>query len=117
MIKKLFLSLSIIISGTILFAQSISGRYILVKESDGQSPKSGATISINFNANGSFDLKAAMPGTTVTDKGTYKISGDNISISFNEMEQGKQNGPYSLDGGTLILPFKMLKNVKGSSTW
>lgn len=99
------------------FAQTLSGKYTLVKESDGQSPKSGASITLNFNANGSFTLTAKMPGTTVTDKGTYKISGSTINISFNEMEQGKQSGPYSLEEGTLILPFKMLKNVKGSSTW
>jgi tetratricopeptide (TPR) repeat protein len=117
MMKRIIFSLSIIVASCNLFAQSLSGKYILVKESDGQSPKTGATISINFNSNGNFDFKAVMPGTTVTDKGTYKITGSNISISFNEMEQGKQNGPYSLEGGTLILPFKMLKNVKGSSTW
>ncbi len=118
MMKKIYFLLCIaVFSNYSLIAQSISGKYTLVKESDGQTPKNGATISIQFNSNGSFDFKAVMPGTEVTDKGNYKISGDNINISFNEMEQGKQSGTYSLEGGTLILPFKMLKNVKGSSTW
>lgn len=100
-----------------LTAQSLSGKYTLTKESDGQQPKSGAIISITFNPNGSFSFKATMPGTVVTDKGTYKIIGNNITVSFVEMEQGKQTGPYSLEDGMLTLPFKMLKNVKGSSTW
>ena len=112
----LLLSLLIAVSCT-LYSQTLNGKYILVKESDGQQPRSGAVISISFNSNGTFSLKAVMPGTTVTDKGTYKITGNNITISFNEMEQGKQSGPYSLEEGTLILPFKILKNVKGSSTW
>lgn len=116
--KKLAFLLTItFIINTSLFAQSLSGKYILVKESDGQQPKNGAIISIAFNANGSFSFKATMPGTVVTDQGTYKINGTNITVSFAEMEQGKQTGPYSLEEGTLILPFKMLKNVKGSSTW
>ncbi len=116
--KKIFLFLSIsFVLNHNLAAQSLSGKYILIKESDGQQPKSGAIISISFNPNGTFSFKATMPGTVVTDKGSYKINGTNISVSFTEMEQGKQTGPYSLAEGTLILPIKMLKNVKGSSTW
>ncbi len=109
--------LLLLITSCNLFAQTLSGKYLLVKESDGQEPKSGAAISINFNSNGTFNLLAKMPGAEITDKGTYKINGTNITISFSEMEQGKQSGPYSLEEGTLLLPFKMLKNVKGSSTW
>lgn len=115
--KKLLALLLLLFPLTVLLAQTLSGKYILVKESDGQVPKTGAVISITFIANGSFSFTAKMPGTTVTDKGSYKISGSNIEISFKEMEQGKQSGAYSLEDGTLILPFKMLKNVKGNSTW
>ncbi len=116
--KRTILLLSLLIAVTCtLYSQTLNGKYILVKESDGQQPRSGAVISISFNSNGTFSLKAVMPGTTVTDNGTYKITGNNISISFNEMEQGKQSGPYSMEEGTLMLPFKILKNVKGSSTW
>jgi hypothetical protein len=50
MMKKIFFSLSMLFIGYALFAQTISGKYILVKESDGQIPKSGATISIHFNS-------------------------------------------------------------------
>ncbi len=115
--KKILLLSLLFFSGFGLFAQTLSGKYLLVKESDGKTPKTGAVISISFNSNGTFNLKAAMQGNVVTDKGSYKISSNNITISFSEMEQGKQTGPYSLEGGTLILPFKMLDNVKGSSTW
>lgn len=115
--KNIFILSCLLFITSILTAQNLSGKYTLIKESDGQQPKNGASILLNFSTNGTFALTAKMPGTTVTDKGTYKISGSNIHISFNEMEQGKQSGTYSLEEGTLILPFKILKNVKGSSTW
>ncbi len=111
--KLLLLTLLVSVS---LTAQNISGKYILVKDSDGKTPRGGAEISITFSP-GKFSLKAAMPGQTVTDIGTWKITGSTMTISFKEMEQGTKTGPYSLNNGTLTLPFMMLSNGKGSSTW
>jgi len=117
--RKTFISffISILITQILCAQTNLSGKYIFTKDGDGQMAKSNAVISMSFNTNGTFSLKAVMPGNTVTDNGTYKISGDNITISFKEMEQGKQSGAYSLTEGTLILPFQMLKNKQGSSTW
>lgn len=112
-VKLLLLTLLVSVS---LFAQNINGKYILVKDSDGKTPRGGAEISITFSP-GKFSLKAAMPGQTVTDNGTWKITGSNMTISFKEMEQGTKTGPYSLNNSTLTLPFMMLSNGKGSSTW
>ncbi len=100
-----------------LSAQTLQGKYILIKDDNGGTAKTGAEISLSFSANGTFKLKAIMPGQTLDDNGTYKISGSTITIVFKEMEQGKQSGPYSLSNGTLLLPFRMLNTVKGSSTW
>jgi tetratricopeptide (TPR) repeat protein len=111
--KLLLLTLLVSVS---LLAQNISGKYILVKDSDGKTPKGGAEISITFSP-GKFSLKAAMPGQTVTDNGTWKVTGSTMTISFKEMEQGTKTGSYSLSNGTLTLPFMMLTNGKGSSTW
>ena len=97
-------------------AQSPAGKYILVKDSDGKSPKGGAEISMTFTP-GKFSLKAAMPGQTVTDNGTWKITGSTMTIAFKEMEQGTKTGAWSLANGTLTLPFMMLSNGKGSSVW
>lgn len=97
-------------------AQTLSGKYILVSDDNGGTPKSGAEISLTFKP-GTFSLKAVMPGQTLTDKGTWKITGSNITISFAEMEQGKKTGPWSLSNGTLTLPFRMLNNTNGTSRW
>lgn len=97
-------------------AQSPTGKYILVKDSDGKTPRGGAEISMTFTP-GKFSLKAAMPGQTVTDNGTWKITGSTMTITFKEMEQGTKTGAWSLANSTLTLPFMMLSNGKGSSVW
>jgi hypothetical protein len=113
---KTVLIVALLFAGLVTDAQTLQGKYTLVKDSDGKSPKNQAVISLTF-APGTFKLKAAMPGQTVEDNGTYKITGNNITIIFKEMEQGKQTGPFTNVDGTLTLPFKMLSNEKGSSTW
>lgn len=114
--KSLFSLLLLLSSGFLLNAQSLTGKYILVKDSDGKTPKGGAEISMTFTP-GKFSLKAAMPGQTVTDNGTWKITGSTMTIAFKEMEQGTKTGAWSLSNGTLTLPFMMLSNGKGSSEW
>jgi tetratricopeptide (TPR) repeat protein len=99
------------------YAQNLDGKFIMVKDSDGKLPKKDAVISLQFKPEGTFTFKAVMPGTTIDDKGTYKINGNNITITFNEMEQGKNTGNYFLEDGTLKLPFKMLDTEKGNSIW
>jgi len=98
-------------------AQSLAGTYRLVQDSTGKQPRDGATIDIAFKPGGTFTLKAAMPGQTVDDSGTYRVSGQTLTIDFKDMEQGHQSGPYSISGGTLTLPFKMLGSGAGSSNW
>ncbi len=114
--KSLLSLLLLIVISTFSQAQSPNGKYILVKDSDGKSPRGGAEISMTFTP-GKFSLKAAMPGQTVTDNGTWKITGSTMTIAFKEMEQGTKTGAWSLANGTLTLPFMMLSNGKGSSTW
>lgn len=97
-------------------AQGIEGKYKLIKESNGKSPKSEAEIIMTF-ASSTFKIKATQPGQMVEDIGTYKKTGNNITITFKEMEQGRQTGAFTLDNGTLTLPFKMLSDGKGSSIW
>ncbi len=110
------LIVSILLFPSILNAQSIEGKYKLIKESDGQVPKSQAEITLTFT-NAGFSFKAIQPGQTVDDKGSYKITGNNIVLTFKEMSQGRQSGTYTLVNGILTLPFKMMSDGKGSSTW
>ncbi|MDR1727432.1 MAG: hypothetical protein LBT74_05835 [Acidobacteriota bacterium] len=95
---------------------ALQGRYRFVKDSDGRVPNAKATITIDF-ASGRFNLLAEMPGTTVTDDGTYSVNGGQMTIKFNEMEQGERTGAWSLSGGKLTLPFQMLDADEGSSEW
>jgi hypothetical protein len=102
--------------GTV-WAQGLSGSYRLVKDSDGTTPRPGATVDLTFSPNGAFTLRAVQPGETVEDKGRYSVRGSTITMDFEEMEQGHQSGPYSLAGGTLTLPFKMFSGGTGTSQW
>ena len=93
-----------------------NGTWRLFKDSDGRTPRSGAVIELTLN-NGSFTLKATQPDETVTDTGTYKLSGRNVTFEFREMEQGRKTGWFSATADTLVLPFMMMSNAKGTSTW
>jgi tetratricopeptide (TPR) repeat protein len=97
-------------------SQSIKGKYRFVADSDGKEASAKSIITLQFLDN-TFKLKAEQPGNIVTDEGTYQISGSKITISFKTMEQGKKTGNFSFQNGTLTLPFKMLNNIAGSSTW
>lgn len=93
-----------------------NGTWRLFKDSDGRAPRGGAVIELTLT-NGSFALKATQPGETVTDTGTYRVSGRNVTFEFREMEQGRKTGWFSVSADTLVLPFMMMSNGKGTSTW
>lgn len=99
-------------------AQEIAGTWVLVRDSDGQTPKKGATVTITFRGGttGALAMSAVQPGETVTDAGRYTIAGTRITIAFDEMEWGARSKPYTLDGCTLTLPFKAFGG-SGTSTW
>lgn len=92
------------------------GTWRLFKDSDGKAPRTGSTIELTLN-HGSFSLKAVQEGGTVTDTGTYQLSGRNVTFAFKEMEQGTKTGPWAASSDSLVLPFLMLSNGKGVSTW
>lgn len=102
--------------GTFAWSAGIEGTYRMLKDSNGGSPKAGAVVELAF-AKSTFTLKAVQPGETVEDKGTYRLIGNTITITFEEMEQGRQTGPYALKDGVLTLPFMMFSNKRGTSTW
>ena len=65
--------------------QGILGTYSLVKDSDGQVPKQQARVEITFRAGGLLSMKAAQPGETVTDAGTYFVRANLITLHFGEL--------------------------------
>ncbi len=93
-----------------------AGTWRLFKDSDGKVPRSGAVIELTLKA-GKLSLTATQPGETVTDQGKYTISGKTITLQFTELDKGRQSGPFTVSSDTLVLPFKMLSDEKGSSTW
>jgi tetratricopeptide (TPR) repeat protein len=99
-----------------LMAQPVKGKYRFVQDSDGKQANAKAIITIEFLSS-TFNFIAEQPGNIVTDEGTYTISGNKLSIKFKEMEQGQKTGTFSLQNGMLTLPFKMISNTAGSSSW
>jgi cytochrome c-type biogenesis protein CcmH/NrfG len=93
-----------------------TGTWRLFKDSDGKGPKSGAVIELTFGK-GSFHVKAVQSGETVEDDGTFEVAGRTLRMEFRSLSQGKVSGPYSLSADTIVLPFKMLSDGSGSSTW
>lgn len=113
---RTFLVSMVVFVGSFAWSSGIQGTYRLLKDSNGTMPKKGAVVELSFAAK-TFTFKAVQPGETVEDKGTYRLIGNHITISFEEMVQGRQSGPYSLKDGVLTLPFMMIGEGKGTSTW
>lgn len=94
----------------------ICGSYQLVSESGGGKPAVKARIVLKFTPPGSLNLRATRPGETLTDSGTFNISGQSIKLVL--PETGKQaEGKFSLDGEKLVLPFQMIGDAPGTSVW
>lgn len=97
-------------------AKAPTGTWQLFKDSDGRTPVTGAVVEITFGP-GTFKFKAVKPDETVTDDGTFQVNGRQITVSFRELETGRKSGPWSMSADTLVLPFKMLEDKPGFSTW
>jgi Tfp pilus assembly protein PilF len=106
-----------ILASLFCLAQALPGTYSLVQDSDGTKPKSGAVIKLTLTADGSVSLSAVQPGQTFQDSGTYSATGDRMTLHFEQMDKGCTNQKYSLQGSVLTLPFKMLSDGPGASTW
>ena len=79
------------------WSAGLEGTYRMVKDSNGTAPRAGAVVELVF-ATGTFTFKAVQPGETVEDKGTYRVVGNTITITFEEMEQGRQSGALHAEG-------------------
>ncbi|MEW5765521.1 MAG: hypothetical protein ACOYXN_03395 [Acidobacteriota bacterium] len=100
-----------------VLAQGLQGTWLLVKDSDGTRPKTGATVTLALLPGGAFALSAVQPGETLEDAGTYEVSGNRITLAFTELDLGCEAAPFTLSGDTLVLPFKVFGEGAGTSTW
>jgi len=116
--KKIFFLITVILLANQIEikSQSIIGKYRFTTDSDGKEASAKSIITLQFLDN-TFKLKAEQPGNIVTDEGTYQVVGNKITITFKTMEQGKKSGSFTFQNGSLTLPFKMLNNSVGSSSW
>jgi hypothetical protein len=100
------------------FAAGLNGTYTLVNDSDGSTPKKGAVVTITFKGtkSGTVSMTAVQPGETVTDTGTFSVTGGTITINFKEMGWQAKKQPFQLVGDKLVLPFKALGLTEGPGT-
>ena len=116
---RLVLVLVVAIAGSA--AQEIAGTYVLMGDSDGTKPKTGARLELTFSTvkGGSVRLFATRPGETVRDVGTFSLSDNHITIHFKEVDWAAENQPFQLDGCVLRLPFMAVSasTNPGTSEW
>jgi len=93
-----------------------SGSYSFVSDSDGGKAGKGSSVTLTFT-NGSAVLNAVKPGENFNDQGTYRVSGNLITISLPQLGVEVNRQPFTLTGTTLVLPFKVFSEGDGSSTW
>jgi Domain of unknown function (DUF4412) len=100
------------------FAQDITGAYVLVGDSDGTKPRTGARLELTFSGatTGSVQLYAVRTGETVRDAGKYSIANHQITIHFKEVDWAAESQPYFFDGCTLTLPFLAVSSATGPGT-
>jgi hypothetical protein len=94
----------------------ISGTYVVVQDSDGTRPKSGATVTLVLD-NGTLSVKAVSGSDELDDTGTYSIHDGRMTIEFKDQQISAKDQPYKVDGDTLEIPVKMFGEGAGSSTW
>jgi hypothetical protein len=100
------------------WAQEIAGTYVLLGDSDGTSPRTGAKLELTFSggASGSVKLVAVRPGENYRDTGAYSIANRQITIHFKEVDWAANHQPYTLDGCRLTLPFMAVSAATGPGT-
>ncbi|HWX53650.1 MAG TPA: hypothetical protein VN176_03565 [Verrucomicrobiae bacterium] len=99
-------------------AQQIAGTYVLLGDSDGTKPTTGARLQLTFTGAtaGPVRLFAVRPGETVHDTGSYSTAGHQITIHFKEVDWAADRQPYAFDGCTLTLPFMAVSAASGPGT-
>jgi hypothetical protein len=95
---------------------NIEGTYELIADDDGSTPKTGATITLNF-LGGVLFLKAEMPSEIAEGEGKYTIVNNKISLSFEEFYFSCENAKYSLEDNKLTLPIAFLGGENGSASY
>ena len=98
-------------------AGSLYGSYEMVSESGGWHPAAKARVILDFVEPGTLALRATRPGESLTDVGTFNVSGRTITLNLPEIGKSASNSPFTVDGQSLVLPFQLFGEGTGTSTW
>lgn len=101
-------------------AQSITGTWQHVRDSDGTTPTSGKTLLLTFYDNGKCHLQAVDSSgkqKTVTGDGTYSVRSGRIDLALPVAEINFVNRAYTVEGNALTLPFLLFNEGEGTSLW
>ncbi len=102
--------------------RALIGTWIWSKDSNGSHPSTGSQCTLLFVARGSATLSCTRPSEVYNDPGTYQVSGvttagGKITLQLSQTGISLAAQAYSYAGGKLILPFKLMSDGTGTSTW
>jgi hypothetical protein len=104
-------------AGRATASSSLYGSYDLVSESSGWHPAAKARVVLNFVPPGTLALRATRPGESLTDVGTFDVSGSSITLKLPEIGREAVGASYAYDGKTLTLPIQIFSESPGTSVW
>ncbi len=104
-------------AGKATASSSLYGSYDLVSESSGWHPAAKARVVLNFIPPGTVALRATRPGESLTDVGTFSVSGSSMTLKLPETGKAAVGASYAYDGKTLTLPIQIFSDSPGTSVW
>jgi hypothetical protein len=95
----------------------ISGTYALVGDVNGTQVRTGASVTLQLNSDGSLSLHAVQPGEEVTDSGSWSVNGASMTIELKELGVSAKDQPFKLEGDSLQIPIQIFGDGPGASLW
>ncbi len=112
--------LVIVLFSSVALAQTLTGTFSHLTDSDGTHPGKGKTVTLILRPDGTCHIQAtdaSGENTTLNGDGTYTVRASRITISLPVLELSVSNRPYVLQGDHLTLPFMVFNEGAGTSTW
>lgn len=98
--------------------KELPGSYLFIEESSGYKPAVGAEIILRFILPDRLIIIATMPGKeSVSDSGNFEQINGRISLELPGLGKKVEEGSFSFDGKKLVLPFLVIDEGEGTSTW
>ncbi len=98
-------------------SNDLSAAFEWTGDSGGGKPKAAAVVGLDFDGQGSVTAIAFQPGERWTCSGTYAASAGRIEFDVPELGWKAEKQEFSVRDGVLTLPFQVLTDKPGTSTW